>query len=213
MKYIGLDLSITGTGYSVITDKGVRIASGSLKTKPGELDVIRFARIAESLFEATRPEPDDLILIEDYAFSAKGQITRLAELCGVIKDRIYFQKGCSFLIAAPQHLKMFCTGKGNAKKELMMKEAFKKWGLDSLDNNEVDAFVLSKLLYAACDASGAYRTPTEDKAIKGVEKRNEGIIKKEINSKGCLSLKRDRERESGDKKTSANKRKELLKRK
>ena len=57
----------------------------------------------------------EYIALEDYAFSAKGKITMLAEVCGNIKSRL-FDDGKKIRAYDPGSVKLYATGKGNAKK-------------------------------------------------------------------------------------------------
>ena len=57
----------------------------------------------------------EYVALEDYAFGAKGKITMLAEICGNIKSRL-FSKNVSLRLYDPTSIKIFATGKGNAKK-------------------------------------------------------------------------------------------------
>ena len=47
-------------------------------------------------------------------------------------------------IIPPNTLKKFITGKGNAKKELMLLKVYKRWGVEFNDNNMADAYSLAK---------------------------------------------------------------------
>src|SRR5512137_1937925 len=58
------------------------------------------------------------ILIEDYAFAAKGRVFNLAENCGLLKYLLY-KNGYKFSTIAPSVIKKYATGKGNANKEAM----------------------------------------------------------------------------------------------
>lgn len=52
----------------------------------------------------------------------------------------------SVKLYVPSQIKKFLTGKGNAKKEIMIKEAYKKFGFEASTNDEVDAYAIGKLL-------------------------------------------------------------------
>jgi crossover junction endodeoxyribonuclease RuvC len=49
-----------------------------------------------------------------------------------------------YLMVAPTALKKFITGKGNAKKELMLMKIFKRYGLEFENNNLADAYALAR---------------------------------------------------------------------
>jgi len=43
------------------------------------------------------------------------------------------------LIVAPSALKKFITGSGGAKKEMVIREVFRRWKIEAADNNQADA--------------------------------------------------------------------------
>ena len=45
---------------------------------------------------------------------------------------------------APTSLKKFVTGKGNAKKDLMLLSVYKRWGFDTTNDNKADAYGLAQ---------------------------------------------------------------------
>lgn len=57
----------------------------------------------------------DYVACEDYAFNAKGKITMLAELTGNLKHQLFIA-GKKLRFYDPTTIKMFGSGKGNAKK-------------------------------------------------------------------------------------------------
>lgn len=46
----------------------------------------------------------------------------------------------------PGQIKKFTTGKGNAKKELMMKEVYKRWGFETDSHDVADAYAIARLV-------------------------------------------------------------------
>ena len=66
----------------------------------------------------------DDIMLEDYAYGAKGQVFNIGENTGILKYRLWTHKK-KYDTVAPTQVKKFATGKGNAKKE-EMHEAFTK---------------------------------------------------------------------------------------
>jgi Holliday junction resolvasome RuvABC endonuclease subunit len=76
---------------------------------------------------------------------------------GAKTDRIYasYITGISSIVYSgrieiitmvPGTIKKFVTGKGNAKKELILKEVFRKFEFDTSDNNIADAFAIAKYI-------------------------------------------------------------------
>lgn len=80
----------------------------------------RFHQIAEWSMKIVKP--DDVIMIEDYAFASKGRVFHIAENCGLLKHKLW-AAGYRYETVTPSTLKKFATGKGNADK-CMMHDAF-----------------------------------------------------------------------------------------
>jgi hypothetical protein len=63
-------------------------------------------------------ESGDFVLIEGYAFGAKGQVFNIGECGGVLKHKLW-SMGVEFDVVPPTVLKKFATGKGNSDKKAM----------------------------------------------------------------------------------------------
>lgn len=73
----------------------------------------------------------EFIVVEDYAFAAKGKVFNIAENTGLLKHQLWrFQK--SFQTIPPTVIKKFATGKGNSNKEAMYEAFLKETGCDLL---------------------------------------------------------------------------------
>jgi len=83
-------------------------------------DQQRYENIASWVLNILTPfdKESTYILIEDYAFAAKGRVFNLAENCGLLKYLLY-KEGYQFSTIAPSVIKKYATGKGNANKEAM----------------------------------------------------------------------------------------------
>ncbi len=109
-----------------------------------------------------------VIMIEDYAAGAAGRTNEIAECTGILKYKFLVEQGVSpdqFWLCNISHLKMFISGKGSSKKELILKEVYKKYGFDTDDDNEADAFVMWKIL------GGIYNHDPMTAYQKGIIKR------------------------------------------
>ena len=73
----------------------------------------------------------DYIMIEDYAYGAKGQVFNIGENTGILKYRMWTHKK-KYATVAPTQVKKFATGKGNAKKEDMHDAFVKETGINLL---------------------------------------------------------------------------------
>jgi hypothetical protein len=89
-------------------------------------DQQRYENIASWVMSIIAPLPRKglYILIEDYAFAAKGRVFALAENCGLLKYLLY-KEGYQFFTVPPSVIKKHATQKGNADKQ-KMHDAFKE---------------------------------------------------------------------------------------
>lgn len=180
MITIGLDLSLTKTGYAVLKEDGSVVVSGVLKSKPaGDKPVDEVRRIKGIVRQLTDiiDHYDDLhclemVAIEGLAFMAKGtSLVQLAALNYMVRSNLD-ARNKKFLIVAPTSLKKFVTGSGKGDKDQMMMAIFKEYGHESLDNNECDAYALAVLALATLGK------PVKKLIIPQVEVIN--LLKKQI---------------------------------
>jgi crossover junction endodeoxyribonuclease RuvC len=144
----GLDLSLDSTGMAVVEENLAMyvISFGSEKSKDlavrtGEIsDLVLLTALAHNVTD---------VFIENYAFSRfqkSNNLTMLAELGGVVKWRLY-EKGINCHLVSPGTLKKFFTGKGTGKKEKWHLLAFKKFGVEFENTDEIDAYILADFGY------------------------------------------------------------------
>lgn len=140
---LGLDLSITSTGYAVLgPDK--TIVTGTITSTPNPNRGERLWKLLDALDEIVKKHKPHLVLIEGYSYGSHNhQLAYMAEWGGVV--RFHLQRiGIDIIEVSPGNLKKFVTGKGNAKKEQMLLASYKKWGIEFATNDECDAFALAK---------------------------------------------------------------------
>lgn len=122
-KYHGQALTEHGDPYNILGDPHDEYLC----------DQQRYENIASWVMNIVSALPQDNlhILIEDYAFAAKGRVFNLAENCGLLKYLLY-KNGYKFHTIAPSVIKKYATGKGNANKELMYAAFHEQTGVDLL---------------------------------------------------------------------------------
>jgi Holliday junction resolvasome RuvABC endonuclease subunit len=134
---VGLDLSLSSTGYYLIG--GI---SGNIDTaKLSGMERIDFilARIAELVHEG------NFVIIENNAFNAVGSArSKLAELNGIVKFWLWRRK-IEYVLVAPSTLKKFILGAGQGEKSLIIREVFKAYELNATTDDEADACVLAHI--------------------------------------------------------------------
>ena len=143
MFYIGLDIS-TKCGYAVLNPSGECKGKGVLKS------TARGFRRAMIIAAMVRQLVDDWfdvrVAIEGYGFANAHTLVPLVEV-GTLVRKSLFDISVPYIEVAPPQLKKFTTGKGNAKKELMMLAAFKRWHVEGT-NDEIDAYCLARFAMA-----------------------------------------------------------------
>lgn len=157
MITLGLDLSLTETGTTVLKD-GNLVSKGVIKSKPSGKrpcdEVRRIQGIVNDIKKILDEHNPDMVILEGIAFMARNT-TALAQLAGLsymVRSEIV-DRNIPFLVVAPTSLKKFATGKGNAQKDVVMLETYKRYGVSILNNNECDAYCLSQVGLAAGGAS------------------------------------------------------------
>lgn len=152
-----LDLSLTATGWAtshaIMSDQ----SSGVLSPPKLPNSIARLRWIRAAVIE--RVAMSNLVVIEGYAFGRIQQAHHLGELGGVIRVALA-DRGMPFVEIPPASLKLFATGKGNAKKDEVLAAAIRKLGYAGHDHNEADAIWLLKMAqahYSPSDASSESR--------------------------------------------------------
>jgi crossover junction endodeoxyribonuclease RuvC len=142
---VGLDLSLTSTGYVALAECGGVISTQAIKTD-GRIGLSRLDDLTVQILSEINSDNPSLIVIEGYAFGVgKGSsLADLAELGGIIKHDLY-TTGYRMIVVPPARLKKFVTGKGNAKKDQMRLEVYKRWGFEHESNDVIDAYGLAQL--------------------------------------------------------------------
>jgi crossover junction endodeoxyribonuclease RuvC len=65
---------------------------------------------------------------------------KLIGLGHLVRMQMY-QRKVPFIVPAPTQLKKFVSGKGTCPKDMICKEVFKKWNIDTKNDDEADAVV------------------------------------------------------------------------
>lgn len=155
MLIIGIDPSLTSTGIVVLRGNKVELAV-TTKNKPalGTIERVRLiyeriVDIQENLSDGEKWQAPDLIVIEGFSYGSKGRsVFDIAYLGWRIREdleRLKEQDNIPWLEVPPSQLKKFATGQGNANKEIILQQVYKRWGVEFSDNNQADAYVLAQI--------------------------------------------------------------------
>ena len=148
--FCGIDPSLSGTGVIVIDNDNNIIDQKLISTKCNKKDIYDIENrilyiIKELEFLLTYRENLRFVLIEGISYGSKGEgAAQLAALNYAIRIWLLLS-GFKYDNSSPSALKKFVTGKGNCKKNLMLKEVYKKWKVDYEDDNLCDSYSLARM--------------------------------------------------------------------
>jgi len=143
---VGLDMSLTSTGVCVKCDSNVQLHT--IKSDPHKCpnDLDRLRWIVDVVMSKIPPVVPNMVCIEDYFTPSNpyqiGAAIKLVSLGTMMRMKLY-ESGFPFFVVSPNQLKKYVLGKGAGQKDLILREVFKRWGIDCKDNNQSDACVLA----------------------------------------------------------------------
>lgn len=142
---LGIDPS-TITGWVALAKGGhCEWGEAQFKKLRGIERVDHFLGWTNDIMETYKPAS---VYIEGYGFANKHSLVTLVEVGTAIRLALHAHES-NYVEIAPNALKKFATGKGNATKDKIMLAVYKKWGFEAETNNIADAYVLAKMAAAA----------------------------------------------------------------
>ncbi len=149
---IGIDPSLTGTGIVVLID-GRLEEKALIKTKPDveKTPVNELKRLLNIVLKIDSiigkyVQYTEMVAIEGLSFGARNT-TALIQLSGLnyLIRKLLYELNIPFTIVAPTTLMKFGTGKGNAQKDLVMMEIYKRYSVTLTNDNEADAYAMARI--------------------------------------------------------------------
>lgn len=144
MTYLGLDLSLTSTGYAVVDAHGATTIGRIRTTARGPQ---RLLEIRNAITHLLRTRNPGLVAVEGYAYGRINQAAALGELGGVTRLALH-ERAIPYLDIPPSTLKRYATGKGNAAKEAVLASAITRLGYAGSSLDEADALWLAHIAAA-----------------------------------------------------------------
>jgi Holliday junction resolvasome RuvABC endonuclease subunit len=137
---MGLDLSLTSTGYSIDRETGII----STKTKGPE----RLSIISNEIIDLIAIKLVDIVIVESYSFASRNsQAHSIGELGGAVRMRLW-ECGIPYIDIPPTCRAKFATGKGNASKNEVISSISAKtnivWSGPGADDR-CDAWILEQM--------------------------------------------------------------------
>ncbi|ATO38739.1 hypothetical protein AB4J90_12000 [Geobacillus thermodenitrificans] len=161
MRFVGIDPSLH-TGLVILSGQGKIIEAKEI-SKDGSDPARMNALIQEVTYYV---QPDDFVAIEGFGYASQRGFL-LGGIGWGMRMELY-RRGVPYIDVAPSLVKKFAGAKGNANKEKVVLEVYKRWGFESDSNNVIDAFVLAQIARAA---------KTETKLIQAQKEVLDKILK------------------------------------
>lgn len=157
-KILGLDLSLTATGYAY-NEEVVGVFRSKAK------GARRLAELQDAVRELAYEV--DIVVLEGYSYASTNQGHQIGELGGVIRLALWRHR-VPYVEVPPAKLKKFATGKGNADKDAVLAAAIRRFGFEGDDNNAADAWILRAMGLAEYSAWGS-ATEYQQEVLRSIE--------------------------------------------
>ncbi len=139
--YVGIDQSLTCTAIAILCNGIIEVKI----IKPDCKGVKRLNYISDE-FKKALPSNIRGAAIEGYSFGSTGNTFNLGELGGILRLALY-ERNITSIQVPPPTLKKYLSGVGNANKNVMLKELYRKYDIDVNDDNICDAISLVLLAF------------------------------------------------------------------
>lgn len=147
---IGIDQSLTGFAFTALAVSDPKQYMTWVYKSP-YFGVERLVDIRQFLFDhldyISENHPIQKIAMEGTVLASHSALV-LGELSALVKLAIYdyFDDDIKFpVMVPPMTLKKYAAGKGNAKKQEMLLQMYKRWGVEFNDDNAADSYALARL--------------------------------------------------------------------
>lgn len=143
--YVGIDASLTATGFAVLDPQGGVVVSSVLKSKAAR-GAQRLLWLREAVADVL-PLGNLVVAVEGYSMGSVNRPYAIGEWGGILRLQLLETRRACVLIVPPSNLKQYATGNGGAKKDTMIARARTLHGIDPKDDNEADALHLARLAF------------------------------------------------------------------
>lgn len=140
MKILAIDQA-SNCGWAISREL---YGTWDLKTKKDESQGMKLLRFRAKLKEICKLEKINLIVYERVAGIHKSSIIHAAKLVAIIES-FCEENNLQYKAYSATEIKKWATGRGNAKKDLMIKMAKEKLGYQGDNDNEADALWILEL--------------------------------------------------------------------
>lgn len=141
--FAGLDLSLTGSGITIIDDSGDIVFGEKLHVP--QVGVERLYFLHEKFVSILNNYSIAFSCIESAAYHETGRLFDIGCWAGVVMLEV-FNRGIPLISATPLQLKKYVSGEGKNKgKAVVILDIYKMYGKELRDDNVADAFVLANI--------------------------------------------------------------------
>ena len=147
--YIGIDQSLTGFGLTALSSVDPKQYQTWVYKSPyfgieRLVDIKGWIGDTLDYVQELNAEIID-VAIEGSVLQSPAAL-KLGELAAIVKLELYERDKIFPLQVSPMTLKKFAAGKGNAKKQEMLMQMYKRWGVEFSDDNAADSYALARLV-------------------------------------------------------------------
>ena len=168
--FVGIDLASAVMGLVLLDDKATLIHTGRYSTSSmskTHTNWERYMVLLSNMVDLLKPYKDhiDHIYMEGVGGSHMKTLIPAVEcntLCRVLLMQMDLLDKTDQI--PPTSLKKFTAGSGNAKKEHMIAQVFKKYGFMAPDSDQADAYALAMMAYKT--NTGAELFVYEEEVVK-----------------------------------------------
>lgn len=153
---IGIDQSLTGFALTVLDIDNPQLYMTWVYKSPyfGIERLVDIRQWMIDAFDYVQAEGHTVIdlALEGTVLASQAALV-LGELSALVRLTIfdYFKDELQYpLKVPPMTLKKFAAGKGNAKKQEMLLQIYKRWGIEFNDDNAADSYALARVVSKNC---------------------------------------------------------------
>lgn len=142
MIYLGIDPGLSSLAFVAVKGDSVYHQEVFRSCQRGSERLFEIEDKVKSMLLEISPS---VVAIEGYSHASRFQTHSSGELGWAIRRIL---RGYDWIVVSPSMLKKFATGKGNVKKDLILQQVYKRWGVEFNNSDLADAFVLAKVAQA-----------------------------------------------------------------
>lgn len=121
-----------------------RLVKPNIKSDNQSNHMRRIQAITNDIMSGVFSFEPDLVVVEGYSFASRFTSFTAVEINAILRLRL-FENNIPYILVPPTTLKKFITGRGNAKKQDMLLEVYKRWQVEAKTDDEIDAYGLAML--------------------------------------------------------------------